>query len=292
MERIAHELSVSIVDFSETFGALGNGLMRSAPEVGVCRAKPQCSKCPVSSACEYYRQNQRQVDKETRSLARVIRKEQRPRERLAKRGAEHLTEEELLAIVLRTGSGGTNAVDLAQKLLHDAGTLNRLDEMSISELSNYPGLGKVKAVTIKAALELGRRLAQGGNAEIAVQFKTSRSIFRYMAPRVAHLKQEVFYVLILNTKNELVRSIELTRGLLNSSMVHPREAFAAAVRERAFSVAFIHNHPSGDPTPSREDCITTKRLVEAGDLVGIRVVDHVIIATESYYSFADEGKLR
>lgn len=219
--------------------------------------------------------------------------EERPRERLLRYGSASLSEAQLLAIVLRTGvcSRGQSALDLARGLLSLFGGLRGIEQASARELCRVPGIGAAKAAQVKAALEVGKRLlaqeapAKGG-------FSSSRDVARRYLPALGGLKKEVFKVLLLNTKNELIRDVTVSEGSLNASLVHPREVFNPAIRDSAAAVLFVHNHPSGDPTPSREDRELTERLEEAGDLVGIRVLDHIIVGDGRYLSFADQGYMR
>jgi DNA repair protein RadC len=218
-----------------------------------------------------------------------------PRERLQEFGANSLSNEELLAILLRTGSGGFNVMDVATKLLKDAGSLERLAAMSLTELSAQKGIGRVKAITIKAALELASRRSDL-TEEIRPLLSNSVAIYGYVSRRFFGKSEEEFLVIPLDVKLRPINIITVSKGTINQTLVHVREAFKQAIRESAHSVIFIHNHPTGDPTPSREDLVMTRKLVQAGELLGIRVLDHVIVGKKEsgkkgYYSFVDEGKL-
>ncbi|MFQ5895059.1 MAG: DNA repair protein RadC [Nitrospinota bacterium] len=218
--------------------------------------------------------------------------EERPRERLARLGPGALSEAQLLAILLRTGdaSAGASALGLAMRLLADFGSLEELERASVAEISKTPGIGFAKAVQVKAALELGRRLMRGVGEE-APAFGSSREVAAYLVPSLAPKSQEEFHILLLNAKNRLLKELTVTRGTLTQSLVHPREVFAPAIRESAAFIVCAHNHPSGDPSPSDDDRALTRRLAEAGRLIGIPLLDHIIVGAGNHYSFADAGEL-
>lgn len=217
---------------------------------------------------------------------RDLPKEERPRERLVKYGESALSLQELLQIILRTGNKGESVVALAQKLLTHFGNLQNLKEASIEELMSIKGIGLAKAVQIKAALELGRR------AEITLERKqkkiiTPQDVFKLMKSKLKDYSKEHFYIISLNSRNAIISEISI--GTLNASLVHPREVFAEAIRQRANSIILVHNHPSGDPTPSKDDIKITKKLKEAGKILGIEVLDHIIITRNSYLSFKNKN---
>ena len=200
---------------------------------------------------------------------RDLPKEERPRERLVKYGESALSLQELLQIILRTGNKGESVVTLAQKLLAHFGNLQKLKEASIEELMSIKGIGLAKAVQIKAALELGRR------AEITLERKQKKiispqDVFKLMKSKLKDYSKEHFYIISLNSRNAIISEISI--GTLNASLVHPREVFAEAIRQRANSIILVHNHPSGDPTPSKDDIKITKKLKEAGKILGIEVL--------------------
>ncbi|MDK2973385.1 MAG: repair protein RadC [Candidatus Sumerlaeota bacterium] len=290
MEELAHELGTPVAEFNVLLGAFAG--VGDAREAARCTEKPRCEACPLAERCPYFAANRKAMQAPSRNLAATVRPEQRPRERLQARGAGALSDEELLAIVLRTGSGNANAVDLAHQLLRKAESLDRLAAMSIPELAAFPGMGTVKAVTVQAALELARRLRGNDEINLRPKMNGARRVFEHLRPRFTNFKKEQFYVLNLNTKLELIREVLVSTGTLNQSLVHPREVFAEAIRDAAHSVIFAHNHPTGDPAPSREDHNVTRKLVQAGEIIGIHVLDHVIIGADRFYSFADEGKLK
>lgn len=220
--------------------------------------------------------------------------DERPRERLMKLGTDALSEAQLLAIVLSTGnaSSGQSALDLAMQLVRTFGGLRALDAASIAELCQLKGIGPAKATTIKAALELGKRLS-GEPAQRNFKVTSPQDLVNYFQPRLQHLRKEVFKAVLLNTKHQVLKDVTVSEGSLSASLVHPREAFLPAIKESAAAVIFLHNHPSGDPTPSTEDKELTLRLAEVGQLVGINVLDHIIIGTGTpgYLSFRDAGLL-
>jgi DNA repair protein RadC len=218
--------------------------------------------------------------------------DERPREKLIARGAEHLTDAELLALIIRSGAaaGRMSAVDLARELLRQFGSLRRLAAATISELCQQPGIGPAKAAEIQALFQIARRFADQ-RLQPGHTYRSSSDAFYHFHERLCDYRREVFLALLLDSKNRLIREVRISEGSLNASIVHPREVFAPALKESAAAVLFVHNHPSGDPTPSREDLEITSRLKGAGDLLGIRVLDHIIIGNGAYVSLADRGEL-
>jgi len=208
----------------------------------------------------------------------------RPRERLLKEGAEALSDVELLAILLRTGSRATTALDLASLLMARFKNLHRLVDAAVEELSDVKGVGPAKASQVKAALELARRLAQFSEASRPV-IKSPDDAAALVMEEMRHLDREHFRALLLNTKNQVIGTDKVSVGTLNSSTVHPRELFRNAIRKSAASMVLVHNHPSGDPAPSREDLDITRRLVEVGKIIGIEILDHIIIGDNRFTSF-------
>ncbi len=215
---------------------------------------------------------------------------ERPRERLIKQGPEGLSDAQLLAILLRTGHQRQNAVGLAMKLIAQFGGLLALSQASITELCKVRGIGPAKAAHLKAALELGRR-AVSSPLNAGVRIRGSKDIYRHYYAHLRGLKHELFKVILLDGKNRIIRDSTISEGSLTVSIVHPREVFNPAIRDSAGAVIFIHNHPSGDPTPSREDHQLTKRLAACGELLGIKVLDHLVVGDARYFSFADQGCL-
>ena len=217
-------------------------------------------------------------------------KDERPREKLMSHGGESLSDAELLAILIRTGSGNITAVDLAKRLLKDFQTLENLAYRSLQDFKQYHGLGDAKSITLLAAFELGRRAASHRRSE-KLQIRSPEDVVKRFQPLMRDLRQEMFKVLLLDSANHLIRDVEVTSGILNSSLVHPREVFRTAIAEPAASVILLHNHPSGNPEPSAEDLQVTKQIVEAGKVIGIPVHDHIIITANSFTSFAERGLL-
>ncbi len=216
--------------------------------------------------------------------------EERPRERMRDLGAERLSNTELLAIILRTGHRAETAMHLAERILHEAGGLRFLPDYTLEELQQIKGVGLAKAVQIKAALEVGRRLAASARPGTPA-FSSPREVAAYLKEELRYYKKEYFKIILLNTKNQLISLEDVSVGSLNSSIVHPREIFNPCVKKSAAAVILVHNHPSGDPSPSREDLEVTKRLVEAGKIIGIKVLDHMIIGESSYFSFKEKDLL-
>jgi len=215
----------------------------------------------------------------------------RPRERLIDLGAHALSTGELLAIVLGSGGPGRSALRIGQEILSSAhGSLRRLAGRPVAELTTHAGVGRARAVVIHAALELGRRMAAESRDE-AAPIRSPRDVVAVYASRLEDLPVEEFHVAVLDAQHRLERDITVTRGILNSSLVHPREVFREAIAERAAAIILIHNHPSGDPTPSADDRNVTDQLVSAGRLLDIPVHDHVIIGRGRYTSFAEAGLL-
>lgn len=217
--------------------------------------------------------------------------DERPRERLLAAGPAALSSRELLAILIGSGLKGRSALDLAAELLRRAdGSLRQLAAWGPAELTESPGIGPAVAARLAAALELGRRLAREGPVE-RQRITGPRDVFELCAPRLRDLRQEEFHLLLLNTQHAVVRELVITRGTLDTSVVHAREVFRPAIAESAAAVILAHNHPSGDPTPSPEDREVTRQLAAAGLLIGIPVLDHVVIGDARYVSFVESGLL-
>jgi DNA repair protein RadC len=226
--------------------------------------------------------------------------DERPRERLRSLGPRALSPRELLALLIETGTPGgpgkprRSALDLAGDLLQhfSAGSgresLRRIMNASVAEICRVPGIGPAKAAKILAGLDLGRRAAEEERPE-RDRVGSPRDVYERMRLVLRDLPHEEFHVLLLNTQNQMVRDLLVTRGTLDASLVHPREVFRAAIAEAAAAVILVHNHPSGDPTPSAEDRAVTHDLRAAGETVGIEVLDHVIIGEGRYVSFVEAG---
>ena len=217
-------------------------------------------------------------------------KKERPREKLLQHGPHVLTEAELLGILLGKGTRKKTAIDLGRELLDRFGSLPGLFSRSPGELTSIKGVGSAKAALLSAAFELVRRIQSQGGRDQPVLKRSSDVASRYL-PLMRDFRKEIFQVLLLTRANRLIREVRISEGTLDASIVHPREVFREAILESAAGVILIHNHPSGNPTPSEDDLKITKQLVEAGRLLGIRVYDHIILAGEDYRSLADEGLL-
>jgi len=202
-----------------------------------------------------------------------------------------LTAPELLAILLGTGGRGKSALELADELLDPVdGSLRRLAARPAGELLRLPGVGPAKGARLLAALEFGARLAREARP-VLPRIRSPDDVARIVGPRLRDLAVEEFHLLALDSQSQVTRDVLITRGLLNSSLVHPREVFRAAIAEAAAGIILVHNHPSGDPTPSADDQAVTKQLVAAGELLDVPVYDHVIVAGDCFMSFATRGLL-
>ena len=222
---------------------------------------------------------------------RELPRSERPRERLKHLGAGALSSAELLALVVGSGAGGRSAIAVGHEMLAGAeGSLRRLAGRPVAALTALTGVGTARAVAVHAALELGRRMASEARDEGA-PVRSPRDVHALFAPRLEDLPVEEFHVAVLDSQHRLERDVTVTRGILNSSLVHPREVFREAIAERAAAIILVHNHPSGDPTPSADDRVVTEQLVAAGRLLDIPVHDHVIVGRGRYVSFAEAGLL-
>lgn len=221
--------------------------------------------------------------------------DERPREKMRKHGASSLTNAELLALILRTGdtATGKSAIDLGRDIIsHFGDNLRELGNADISEITAIKGMGPAKATGIKAAFALATRF-QARKLERLDRFTSPRQVFEYFHHEFRDSRKEYFLALLLDGKNRIVRRVQISEGTLNQSIVHPREVFAPAVKESAAAVILVHNHPTGDPTPSSEDLAITRRLRDAGELMGIKVLDHIIVGDgeDAYVSFVERGLL-
>jgi len=217
--------------------------------------------------------------------------EDRPREKLLNKGAQALSDTELLAILLRSGSREETAVGLAQRVLHAAdNNLNELGRQPLSALTKFKGLGETKALTILAALELGRR-RQLADAKDRPHVKSSRDAYNAISPIIADLPHEEFWILMLNRANRIISRERVSVGGVTGTVVDARIVFKRALDMLACSIVLCHNHPSGNLSPSQADIDLTKKMKAAGKTLDILVVDHLIISNEGYYSFGDEGLL-
>ncbi|UCC90426.1 MAG: DNA repair protein RadC [Dehalococcoidia bacterium] len=214
---------------------------------------------------------------------------ERPRERLQKFGIEALSAQEILALILGRGVAGESVMVTAQRLLSQFGSLKGIASASVEELSQVKGIGIAKASQIKAAFELANRVEGFSEAGSKPLVKSPDDVVGLVRGRLKGKKKEHFLALLLDTRNQLIKVAEVSVGSLDGSIVHPREVFKEAISATAASVVFAHNHPSGDPTASEDDIGLTKRLAEAGEIVGIDVLDHIIIGDKNFLSLKREG---
>ena len=214
----------------------------------------------------------------------------RPREKLIKEGSDSLSDEELLAIILSTGTKEKNAIELAREILANF-SYQELYDIEVNELTKINGIKSAKASKIVASLKFGKRIAKRVNQRSITKIEKSEDIYNFLKEELADKKNEFFYAILLDTKNVIISKELITKGTLDASLVHPREAFRPAIKKSAKSIIFAHNHPSGNPRPSAEDYNITRRLVDAGNLLDINVLDHIIIGENDYYSFKKENDI-
>jgi DNA repair protein RadC len=219
---------------------------------------------------------------------------ERPREKLLQQGAAALSEAELLALIIGSGDAASHrsALDLGRELLLEFKSLRALSGASCAEMQRVKGVGPAKATCLKAALDLARRvMGESRPIESFTRFTSASQVYEHLNYEFRDRRKEYFMALLLDGKNRIIMRAQISEGSLNQSIVHPREVFNVAVRESAAAIILMHNHPTGDPTPSPEDLEVTHRLCEAGQLMGIKVLDHIIIGEDAYYSFADQGRM-
>ena len=220
--------------------------------------------------------------------------EEKPYEKFEAYGPEHLTDAELLAVLLRSGAKGISALDLARRLLspeYSSGGLSGLYSLSIQNLQRIQGIGRVKAIQIKCLLELSRRLAKEPLRK-KLSFDRPSAIAEYYMEDFRHMEQEQMLLLMLDTKGNFLGEVLVSMGTVNASLVSPREIFLKALSFHAVSIIMLHNHPSGDPTPSEEDMLLTARIRYAGELIGIELLDHLVLGDRKYISFREQGFFR
>lgn len=215
-------------------------------------------------------------------------KNERPREKMLRYGAEYLSNSELLALILRTGTKEDSVLNLCDRLLAHCGGINGISSPSVNDLKQVKGIGEVKATQVLALAELATRFNSFKSGEEHI-VSSPKDVSNYMMRQMKGLKKEYFKLIMLNTKNIIISVKDISIGNLNSSIVHPREVFIEAIKLSSASVILCHNHPSGDPTPSKEDILITKRLKECGTLLGIEVLDHIIIGNKAYISLKEKG---
>jgi len=216
-------------------------------------------------------------------------KEERPRERLVKFGEQALSAQELLQLILGRGIAGESVAVTTQKLLTQFGSLQKLSEASIEELSSVKGIGPAKAAQIKATFEIGRRLSTQTTPYKSKELTDPEKVYRLIKSKLKDYHKEHFYIIALNSRGHSIAEVSV--GSLNASIVHPREVFEEAIKNKAASVIFVHNHPSGDPEPSEGDLIITQKLVDAGKILEIEVADHIIVTGTNYLSFKERKLL-
>ncbi len=220
-------------------------------------------------------------------LIKSLPKEERPLEKAIRSGVQSLSNAELLGIIIHTGTRNRSAIHLAESVLaHCRDGITDLSQMGFDELMELEGIGASKAGALLAAVELGKRIASTGPLE-RVGFETAGDVADMFMEPLRHEKKEHFKSVLINNKGEVLQVDDVSTGELSRTLVHPREAFQKAVRKSASGVIFVHNHPSGDPTPSEDDIETTKRLMESGEILGIQVLDHIIIGDGCYSSFRE-----
>lgn len=229
-------------------------------------------------------------DSPSHVLIREIPADERPRERMMQYGASSLSNAELLAILLRTGTASQSAVHIAERVLSQTGGLKGLTDSTIETLVQIKGVGPAKAIQVLAGVELGRRISRLMPDE-RLAIRSPQDAAEFMMDELQHLTQEHFVCLFLNTKNEVIGKETIFVGSLNASIVHPREIFRKAIQRASAAIICLHNHPSGDPTPSAEDRHVTRRLREAGRIVGIEVLDHIIIGEQRFYSMKEQEQI-
>lgn len=217
--------------------------------------------------------------------------DERPREKLVQYGVDSLSNSELLAILLRSGTKEMSALEVSNKILSlDSDGICYLAESNIEELSQIKGIGTAKACQVLAAIELGKRIATRPKQK-KINVSSPKEVAYLFIEKMRYFKKEFFKVLLLNTKNEIIMIDDVSVGNLNSAIVHPREVFSNAIRRSASSIILVHNHPSGNPKPSSEDIDVTHRLINAGEILGIEILDHLIIGDGEYYSLRENSKI-
>ncbi len=217
--------------------------------------------------------------------------EDRPREKLEKFGADKLTDAELIAILIRTGTKNKTAVDIARQIISEVGGVSKLGRMTVPALQKINGIGLAKAVTIASAFQLGVRFSKTDMNEKSPKITSPSDVAKIYGSELSLLNNEIFKILLLNSSNRIYKDVIVSSGHLNGSVVHSREIFKIAIDNLSAGIILMHNHPSGNEKPSKEDIAITKKIVQSGEIIGIKVLDHLIIAGNKYYSFADEGMI-
>lgn len=221
-------------------------------------------------------------------MIKEIPKLERPRERFLEYDIDYIQTHELIAIILRTGSKDESVLELSKRILYHFDSLRDLSQSTVSDLMKFKGVGTSKAIELLAAIELGKRVYTE-NFRQDVKLHSPEDIFRFMKVELESKTREHLIALYVNTKGELIKKETLFIGSLNSSLIHPREIFKYAVIHSAAAIVIVHNHPSGDPTPSKQDIVITKRIHKNGEMMDIQLLDHVIIGKDKYYSLKEKG---
>lgn len=216
---------------------------------------------------------------------------ERPREKLIEYGSNNLSNDELLAIILKQGTKGKSAKEVGIELLNSVKDVSDLEHVTLKQLTNVTGIGKIQALTILATIELGKRIFKKKQNVKKIKITNAKEIYEYMKYLLDNKDQEYFYCIYVNTKKEVIERKLLFMGTINRSTVHPREIFKYAYLNSASGIICVHNHPTGDTTPSKDDIMLTKALVETGIMSGIPIIDHVITGEEDYYSFFEDDKI-
>ncbi len=216
---------------------------------------------------------------------------ERPRERLIKNGVESLSNEELLAIVLKTGTRGSSAKELASEILSKIGSIKKLRDINYESLSKIKGIGMSKACELLSIIELGKRINKEIDSIINVSLTSTDMVYKFYKDKIGDKQQEYFYCIYLDNRKKIINEKLLFIGTINYSLVHPREVFKEAYLLGASSIICVHNHPGGNPIPSKQDFEITNKLIEAGKILGIQVLDHIIICKNNYYSFLENDDI-
>ena len=232
--------------------------------------------------------------KQTKFYEKAIKnwpEDERPREKLFKSGEHTLSNTELIAILLRNGTHGQSAIDLARKILQKFKTFRNLSHTDLSQWKEFKGLGIAKIAQIKAAIEIGRRFRENETKENRLKIKSSKDVIEMFLPRMRDLKKEVFKIVLLDSRSRIIDTLEITEGTVNQANPVIREIIQKALQNFAVSIICVHNHPAGDCCPSKEDRDFTRELCHAGKIMQIKVLDHLVVGDDTYYSFADKGEL-
>ena len=212
-------------------------------------------------------------------------REELPRERLIRHEVEVLTNTELLAVIIKTGNKKDNVIELSRKIMKKYG-LNKLSKLTVNELKKHLGIGNAKACQILACFELGKRLLSN-TKERRIRLNSAKEVAEFIAPKMIYLEKEKLKALFLDSRKKLIKTETISIGSLNESIIHPREIFRSALKENAAAIIIVHNHPSGDPTPSKDDIKITKQLIKCGKMIGIPILDHIIIGKKGYISLCN-----